>query len=87
MTKGGPRFIVQHVEVIICKRTAIVTLSTQNAGQDHITQICAVCLQNLRKKTSASTVVANTTHQEGALTGQTTIERNQGQHIGTSIIR
>ena len=39
------------------------------------------------KKTSASTVVAKTTHQEGVLTGQMTIERNQGQHLGTSIIK
>ena len=42
-------FIVQHVEEITRGRTAIVTLSAQNVGPDHITQICAAHLQKLKK--------------------------------------
>ena len=43
-----------------------VTLSVPSVGPDHIAQRCAMHLQNPKKRaTSASTVSARATHQEG----------------------
>ena len=61
-----------------------MTLSVPGVGPDHITQICAMHLQSLIKKTSASTVAAKVTLQESAPADQMKTERNQGQHQGTS---
>ena len=54
--------------------------------------MCCIPMKS-EKKTSASTVVAKTTHQESVLTGQISIERNQGQYLvyplgqGPAIVR
>ena len=52
-----------------------------------MTQICAVHIQNQKERTSAFTVEAKATLQENAPVDQTTTERNQGQHLGTSRIK
>ena len=58
-----------------------MTLSVPGVGPDHITQICAMHLQSLKKRTtSASTVAAKVTLQESAPADQMITERNQGQH-------
>ena len=87
MANGGPWFTAQHVEEITWGRTATVTLSVQNVGPDHITQISVMHLQNQKKVTFVSIVVAKTTLQESAPTDLTTTERNQGQHLRTSRVK
>ena len=48
-----------------------MTLSVPGVGPDHITQICAMGLQSLKKRTtSASTVAAKAILQESALADQ-----------------
>ena len=64
-----------------------MTLCVQNVGPDHITQICVMHLQNQKKVTFVSIVVAKTTLQESAPTDLMTTERNQGQHLGTSRVK
>ena len=61
-----------------------MTLSVPGVGPGHITKICAMHLQSLIKRTSASTVAAKVTLQESAPADLMITERNQGQHQGNS---
>ena len=62
-----------------------MTLSVPGVGPDHITQICAMHLQSLKKRTtSASIVAAKVTLQKSAPADKMITERNQDQHQGTS---
>ena len=64
-----------------------MTLSAPSVGPDHITQRCAMYLQKEEKRTtSAFTMAAKATHQEGVQADQMITGRNQGQHQGTSRI-
>ena len=58
-----------------------------NVGPVHMIQKCAMHLQGLKKRKSASTVAARVTYQEDAQADQMIIGRNQGQHLGTSWVK
>ena len=72
------------MEETTLKKTAIGTPSVPGVGPDHITQRCAVHIQDLRRRvTFASTVAARATQQANVQTGQMTTGRNPGRHQGT----